>query len=165
MRTRLNLYIFSRILKNNIHPGKLHCCCCCCFVFFLSLFCFCFCFFFHQISQSQNDQTSIICLLISVTATFSLKIVVEWRRSSFDLTTSLRLTFWHITKKREQILKRGLPIRAKPRRSLWLKFLTFASAGNTDNGSFGRTSCIQRKENTAIHGRITKLSLYFISKY
>ena len=74
MRTRLNLYIFSRILKNNIHPGKLHCCCCCCccFLFVVVSFLFLFFFFFHQISQSQNDETSIICLLISVTATLAV---------------------------------------------------------------------------------------------
>ena len=143
---------------------------------FTVFFLFCF-LFFHQkvnkirfikrgwaLSRSQNDKTSTICLLISVTATLSLKIVVEWRRSSFDLTTSLRLTFWHITKKREQILKRGPPIRTKPRRSLWLKFFTFVSAGNTDNGWFGRTLCIQREENTAIHRRIRQPFLYLISK-
>ena len=41
-------------------------------------------------------------------------------------------------------------------------YKTFVSAGNTANGSFGRTLCIQRKENTAIHGRIRKLFLYLI---
>ena len=49
MRTRLNLYIFSRILKNNIHPGKLHCCCCCCcccFLFVVVSFLFLFLVFF-----------------------------------------------------------------------------------------------------------------------
>ena len=40
MRTRLNLYTFSRILKNNIHPGKLHCF----FFFVVVLFLFLFSF-------------------------------------------------------------------------------------------------------------------------
>ena len=43
MTTRLNWYIFSRIFKNNIHPGKLP-------FFFLSLFCFCFWFLFFFFS-------------------------------------------------------------------------------------------------------------------
>ena len=93
----IKLIVSSRILKNNIHPEKASLFCFCFFVFFfvfvVVLFLFLFFCFFHQISRSLNDETSIICLLISVTATFSLKILVERRRSSFDLTTSLRLTF------------------------------------------------------------------------
>ena len=100
MRTRLNLYTFSRILKINIHPGKLHC------FFFFVVVLFLFLFSFSPDLPIANDQTSIICLLISVTATFSLKIVVEWRRSSFDLTTSLRFTFWLIKEKPKKNLKR-----------------------------------------------------------
>ena len=59
---------------------------------------------------------------------------------------------------------RDLTIVCNTRSSLWLKMLTFFFAGNTNKGSPGRTSSIQRKEITAIQGRIRKQKFpYLIS--
>lgn len=158
MRTRLNLYIFSRILKNNVHPGKLHC-------FFFVVVLFLFLFFFSpdlSIAKWWNFYYLLTyfrhCDIFAKNRSRMMTVIIRPNdKSTLDVLT-------HKGKNGTKFKKRGPPIRTKPRSSLWLKFLTFIFAGNTDKGSFGRTSCIQRKENTAIHGRIRKLFLYLISK-
>ena len=74
--TRFDLK-FSRVFSNYRHPGKLHCT-----SFPKKISTVIFTERAQAISRPQNDKTSNTSKLVSVTTTFSLKLVVEWRQQS-----------------------------------------------------------------------------------
>ena len=122
MRTRLNLYIFSRILNNNIHPGKLHCCCCCfffLFVFFLSLFCFCFCFCFFFSPDLPIAKWLNFYYLLTYFRHCDILAKNHSRMTTVIIRPNDKSTLDVLTHKGKNgtNLKRGPPIRTKPRSS------------------------------------------------